>query len=246
MNIGIIGAGNIGGTIARKLVAAGHSVKLAGSKGPDAIREQAEKIGAVPATARDAVTGVEVVVLSIPFARIPEISEIFADVPPEVIVVDTSNYYPQRDGQIAEVDEGKPESIWVSEQLGRPVIKAFNAILSATLVDKGMPEGTPGRIAIPVSGDDAHGKRVAQDLVNITGFDTVDAGELANSWRQQPGSPAYCTELTIAELAEALACAEKSRLPGARAAVIIEAMAATEPRSHETIVARNRQIAAGR
>lgn len=159
MKIGIIGAGNIGATLARKLAAERHLVIMAGSKGPDTISEQAERIGAVPVTARDAAKGVDVIVLSFPFAKIPDVSELFPDVPADVIVVDTSNYYRQRDGQIAEVDEGKPESVWVSEQLGRPVIKAFNAVLAHTLADKGKPKGTAERIAIPVAGDDRRSKK---------------------------------------------------------------------------------------
>ncbi len=246
MNVGIIGAGNIGGTIAAKLATAGHSVKLAGSKGPEAIREQAERIGAIPVAARDAVKGVDVVILSIPFATIPEIAEIFADVPPELPVIDTTNYYPQRDGQIIAVDEGKAESVWVSDQLGRPVIKAFNAVLSHTLKAKGKAQGLPNRIAIPVAGDDPSAKRVAFDIVNIAGFDAYDAGTLAESWRQQPGSPAYCTELTVDELGDALASAAKDRLASARDAVIKEIMESAGARTHEESVTRNRQIAAGR
>ena len=95
MKIGIIGAGNIGGTLARKFVAAGHSVKLAGSKSPDSIRELAENIGAEPVAAVEAVKDVEVIVLSIPFAKIPEVAGLFSTVPAEVVVIDTSNYYPQ-------------------------------------------------------------------------------------------------------------------------------------------------------
>lgn len=127
MKIGIIGAGNIGGTLARKFVAAGHIVKLAGSKGPDSIRELAEKIGAEPVTAAAAVEDVEVIVLSIPFAKIPEVAGLFSTVPAEVVVIDTSNYYPQLGTRIPEVEDGKLESVWSSEQLGRPIIKAFNA-----------------------------------------------------------------------------------------------------------------------
>ncbi|MBB4235797.1 NADPH-dependent F420 reductase [Rhizobium esperanzae] len=246
MNIGIIGAGNIGGTIAKKLVAAGHSVKLAGSKGPDAVRDQAEKIGAVPATARDAVKGVEVIVLSIPFAKIPDVAELFADVPADVTIIDTSNYYPQRDGQIAEVNEGKPESIWVSEQLGRPVIKAFNAVLAYTLGQSGATKGTAGRIAIPVAGDDQRGKSVAQGIVETAGFDALDAGDLADSWRQQPGSPAYCTELSAPDLRHALASADQNRSARDRDRVMNGFMRSVEPISHEAIVARNREVTAPR
>lgn len=246
MKIGIIGAGNIGGTIARKLAAAGHSIKMAGSKGPDDIREKAADIGAVPVTAQDAVKDVDVVILSIPFAQIPKVASVFADVPSNVVVIDTGNYYPFRDGNIADVDNGKPESIWASEQLGHPVVKAFNALLAETLVNGGTDEGTIGRIAIPVAGDDAEAKTVARDLVNETGFDALDAGDLARSWRQQPGTPAYCTELTLPELGEALSAANKARAPIDRDALIKSFMEEKSPLSHEQIVARNRAVTASR
>lgn len=246
MKIGIIGAGNIGGTIARKLVAAGHVVKLAGSKGPDDIRERAESIGALPVASADAVEDVEVIVLSIPFASIPEVAGLFVDVPTDVVVIDTSNYYPQFGTRIAEVEDGKPESVWSSEQLGRPVVKAFNAVLAKTLSDGGKPTGVAGRIAIPVAGGDPSAKAVAQQLVDITGFDAIDAGDLANSWRQQPGTPAYCTELTVPELQTALASAIKAEAPRHRDALVAEFAKSKGPLVHETIIARNRQVTASR
>lgn len=245
MKIGIIGAGNIGGALARKFVAAGHMVKLAGAKGPEEVREQAEKIGATPVASTDAVKDVDVIILSIPFASIPDVSTLFADVPATVRVVDTSNYYPMRDQKISDVEQGKPESVWTSEQLGRPVIKAFNAALAHTLAKNGQPQGTPGRIAMPVAGDDTAGKEIVEQLVDEAGFDPVDAGTLADSWRQQPGTPAYCTELPIDELRQALA-ADKDRAPGNRDAVMGEFMQATTPPTHDHIIERNRAISAPR
>lgn len=246
MKIGIIGAGNIGGTIARKLAAAGHSVKLAAADGPEKIREQAEKIGAKPVEVEDAVKDVEAIIISIPSGAIPDVASVFAEVPTDVLVIDTSNYYPHFGVQIAEVDAGKTESIWSSEQLGRPVIKTFNAALAYTLAEKGKPAGAVGRIAIPVSGDDANAKAVASELVEATGFDAFDAGDLAGSWRHQPGTPAYCTELTREEIQRALKGADKDRAPHNRDTVIQELMAASSPPSHEEIVARNREIAGWR
>jgi hypothetical protein len=134
-------------------------------------------------------------------------------VAPEAVVIDTSNYYPSRDGAIAEVDGGKPESIWSQEQIGRPVVKAWNAVLAATLEAGGRPAGTPGRLAIPVAGDDATATATARQLVDQTGFDALDAGGLQDSWRQQPGTPAYCTELTIGELKLAVEAAKRERAP---------------------------------
>lgn len=246
MKIGIIGAGNIGATIARKLAASGHTVKLAGSKGPDDIREKAAEVGTVAVAAQDAVKDVEAVILSIPFAQIPNVASLFTDVPAEVVVIDTGNYYPFRDGNIGEIDEGKPESVWSSEQLGRPVVKAFNALLAETLANGGRTKGAANRIAIPVAGDDVHAKTVASELVSETGFDTLDAGDLANSWRQQPGTPAYCTELTLPELRDALSKADKARASKDRDALIKSFMAETSPLSHEQIVTRNREVTASK
>lgn len=244
MRIGIIGAGNIGATLARKLAASGHEVKLANSKGPDSIRDLARDLGAVALSKEQAVRDVDVVVLSIPFARYPDLAGLFSDVPTEVVVIDTSNYYPFRDGAIAEVDEGKPEGVWVGERIGRPVIKAWNAVLAATLSEGGRPVGTPGRIAIPVAGDDARAKATAFQLVDATGFDALDAGPLAESWRQQPGTPGYCTELTLHELEAALAAADRRRAPENREALIKEFLAAGAGMTHDGMVARNRAVTA--
>jgi predicted dinucleotide-binding enzyme len=246
MKIGIIGAGNIGATLARKLAAAGHSVNLAGSKGPEEIRDKAVEVGANPVAAQDAVKDVDAIVLSIPFARISDVSGIFANVPANTVVIDTSNYYPFRDENIADVDGGKPESVWSSEQLGRPVIKAFNAVLAETLANGGTAAGTANRIAIPVAGDDARAKAIACGLVNETGFDALDAGDLSGSWRQQPGTPAYCTELNLPELRNALSAADKARASVDRDALIKSFMEATSALDHEQIVARNREVTAPR
>jgi 8-hydroxy-5-deazaflavin:NADPH oxidoreductase len=183
VKIGIIGAGNIGGTLTRKLAAAGHAIKLAGSKGADAVREQAEAVGAEPVVAADVVKDVDVVILSIPFAALPDVAGLYAAVPVEMVVIDTSNYYPQRDGRIAAVEEGQPESPWGSEMLGRPVVKAFNTALARTLAERGRAPGAEGRIAQPVAGDDARGRALAAEVVDAAVFDAVGAGDLAASWR---------------------------------------------------------------
>ncbi|WHU04302.1 prephenate dehydrogenase/arogenate dehydrogenase family protein [Sphingomonas sp. NIBR02145] len=246
MNIGIIGAGNIGGTIARKLAAAGHAVKLAGADSPEKIRGKAEQIGATAVHAREAVKDVEVIILSIPFAEISNVASHFAGVPDDVVVIDTGNYYPFRDGNIAEIDNGKPESVWSSEQIGRPVVKAFNAVLAETLANGGSVEQTSGRIAVPVAGDDARTKAIASGLVNETGFDALDAGVLADSWQQQPGTPAYCTELTLPELRDALSAADKARASMDRDALIKSFMEEETALTHEQTVARNREVTAPR
>jgi len=244
MNIAIIGAGYIGATLARKLVANGHHVNLANSRGPESIQEIADDIGAVALRKEEAIKNVEVIILSIPFARSPELASLFSDVPENVVVIDTSNYYPFRDGNITEVDEGKPEGVWVSEQIGRPVVKAWNAVLAETLVSKGTAAGTPGRIALPVAGDDEKAKGIALLLVDTTGFDALDAGTLADSWRHQPGTPGYCTELTVNELSAALAAADKQRAPHNRDALRKQVTSAKTPVTHNERVALNRDVTA--
>ena len=244
MKIGIIGAGNIGATLARKLAASGHEIKLANSKRPDTIRDLARDIGAVAVSKGEAVQSVAVVVVSIPFAKCPDLANLFNGVPAGVVVIDTSNYYPFRDGAIAEVDGGKPESVWVSEQIGRPVVKAWNAVLAATLAARGQPKGVTGRIAIPVAGNDPKAKATTMELVKATGFDALDSGGLGDSWRQQPGTPAYCTELTVGELQAALQAADRSGAAGNRDALLREFMATGGKLTHEEKVARNRAMTA--
>lgn len=147
-------------------------------------------------------------------------------------MIDTSNYYPFRDGAVAEVNGGKPESVWVSEQIGRPVVKAWNAVLAVTLAERGQRNGASGHIAIPVAGDAPKAKATAIQLVEATGFDALDSGSLSNSWRQQPGTPAYCTELTANELKSALQSADRSRAPGNCDALLRDSWrpAVTDPR----------------
>lgn len=218
MKIGIIGAGAIGGVLAAKWVERGHSVSLANSRGPASLAELAAKTGARAVTVEEAVRDVDVVVVSIPQKSVPLLpKDLFRGVPDQVIVVDTGNYYPSfRDGEIAAIEGGLIESGWVAQQLGRPVLKVFNSIMAHSLAEGGLPAGTPGRIALPIAGDDARAKGIVAGLVDEIGFDGVDAGSLDESWRQQPGAPAYCTDYDAAGLRRALAKADRARLPEAR------------------------------
>ena len=216
MKIGILGAGSIGATLARKLSGAGHDVKVANSRGPETIDSDIAAAGARPVQAADVVTDVEVLITSIPLSRMPEIGPLIANLPANAVIVDTSNYYPLRDGRVQALDDGQVESVWITEQLGRPVAKAWNAITAGSFQANGKEVGDPDRIAIPVAGDRDHDKQVAMSLVEETGFDAVDAGSLADSWRQQPGAPSYCTDLTRQEIPNALAAADKARLPQRR------------------------------
>jgi predicted dinucleotide-binding enzyme len=216
MKIGIIGVGHIGKTLSQRLAAAGHDVKVANSRGPESIEADALRTGARAVTASDAVKDVDVVILSTPLNRIPDIAPLVKEASPGTVVIDTSNYYPTRDSQIRAIEDGQVESHWVVAQLGRPVVKAWNAIGSGSFANKGMPEGSPGRIAIPVAADDAASLALGIALVEDTGFDGFDAGRLDQSWRQQPGTPAYCTDLTRDEMPDALATADAARSPKRR------------------------------
>ena len=211
MRIGILGAGHIGKTLAQRLSAAGHAVKVANSRGPDTIGADALSSGARAVPAAEAVVDVDVVILSVPFNRLQQLVPLLAGVPGDAVVIDTSNYYPGRDGRIEAIENGQAESLWVAWRLGRPVVKAWNAIGSDSFARMGKPSGSPGRIAIPVAGDVERERKLAMALVEETGFDAVDAGTLAESWRQQPGTPCYCTDLTREEMPRALAAADAAR-----------------------------------
>jgi 8-hydroxy-5-deazaflavin:NADPH oxidoreductase len=219
MRIGIIGAGNIGGTLTRRLTQLGHEVSVANSRGPETLRELAEETGATAATAEDAIRGAELVVITIPEKAIPQFDRSRLDTRAEgAPIVDTGNYYPVRDGRIEAIEAGTPESQWVSERLGHPVIKAFNNIQAGHLLELGKPAGDPERIALPVAGDDPEAKAVVMRLVDDLGFDPVDAGGLAESWRQQPGSPCYAADRDAEGLRRALAEASPERPSEFRAA----------------------------
>jgi len=213
MKIGIIGAGNIGGTLTRRLRAAGHDVAVANSRGPESLRDLTAQTGAKAVSVREAARGRDVVIVTIPERNIPELpKDLFSGVSDDVVVVDTGNYYPrQRDGRIEEIENGLPESVWVSKQLGRPVIKAFNNIYAQHLLEYGKPKGTQGRIALPVSGDDPKAKAIVMQLVDEIGFDPVDAGTLVDSWRQQPDTPVYATDHDVDGVRRALSEAKRER-----------------------------------
>lgn len=246
MKIGIIGTGAIGATLAQKLVAAGHQVKVTNTRQPDELARKAQELGASPATLREAVKDVDVVFISIPLRAIATLpADLFRAVPADVVVADTGNYYPMRDAKIEALDQGQVESVWVAEQLGRPIIKAYNNLLSQTLVEGGTAPGTPGRIAISVAGDDDRAKKLVASLINDTGFDTVDAGSLAESWRQQPGTPAYCTEVTAPELTQALAAAVPGKAPAIRDQIMAQLMQRETPPSRQDILALNRSLGRG-
>jgi predicted dinucleotide-binding enzyme len=244
MKIGIIGAGNIGGVLAQKLVALGHSVAIANSRGPETLKDVAAKTGARAVAVEDAVKDVELVVVTIPQKNVPSLPPgLFRDVPSSVIVVDTGNYYPSfRDGVIAELEQGLTESGWVAKQIGRPVLKAFNNIMTVSLVEGARPAGAPDRIALPVAGDDARGKGVVIELLDALGFDGVDGGSLDESWRQEPGSPVYCTDLDAARVRRGLASTDRARSPELRELMIAKMSALPPGWTPQELIALAREV----
>ena len=218
MKIAIIGAGNIGGNLTRRLTALGHEVAVANSRGPETLADLAAETGAVALPVDQVARDAEVVVVTIPQGRVPDLPAGVLDrVADGAVVVDTGNYYPQRDGRIAEIEDGVTESEWVSAQLEVPVVKAFNNVYAEHLLTRGRPGGDPERAALPVAGDDQEAKEVVLALFDELGFDGVDAGPLAESWRQQPGTAVYGTDLPADQLRDALASASPERTPEWRA-----------------------------
>jgi predicted dinucleotide-binding enzyme len=202
MDIGIIGAGHVGGTLAQRLTAAGHDVAIANSREPTTLRKLEDQLGehGRAVTAEQAAALGDVVIVAIPFGR-------YTELPTEAtagkIVVDASNYLPERDGHIAALDDGRMSSSeLMQQQLPRAkVVKAFNAMQWDHLRDYGRSGGAATRYGIPVSGDDPNAKHEVEDLVEQLGFEPVDAGDLSHGGRKhQPGTPVFTADMTATEL----------------------------------------------
>src|SRR5438270_54358 len=190
--IGLIGSGHIGGTVARLAVDAGHDVVLSNSRGPETLTDLVDQLGprARAATAAEAAAAGDIVVVTIPLKA-------YREVPVEPlrgkVVIDTNNYYPQRDGHIAELDDGSTTS---SELLQAHlpeshVVKAFNNIYFGHLGSLQRPLGDPERSVLAIAGDDDAAKRTVAAFLDSIGYDTHDAGALSEGWRFQPDTPAY-------------------------------------------------------
>ena len=213
MKIAIIGAGNIGGTLTRRLAALGHEIRVANSRDPQTLAQLAAETGATAVWAAEAADDAELVIVSIPQKNVPALAPGILDGRRDgAPVLETNNYYPQqRDGRIEEIEAGQPESVWVSSQLGVRVYKVFNGIFWKHLLERGRPAGTPDRIALPIAGDDGPDKQLVFDLVDQLGFDPVDGGSLEDSWRQQPGTPGYGKDFPADRARAALAEATPQR-----------------------------------
>ena len=204
MRIGVIGAGDIGATAARLFADAGHDVVLSNSRGPESLRDE-EGDGVRAGTVQEAAEHGDVVLLAIPLRAYTDIP---AEALEDTIVVDATNYYAGRDGDIAELQRDETTS---TELIGRHLegarmVKAFNTLRAGTLEEAGRPAGDHSRLAVLVAGDDLQAKRTVMELVDEVGFDPVDTGDLGEGGRaQQPGSPLYGAEVTSIEAHEALA-----------------------------------------
>ena len=213
MNFGVIGPGNIGEVIVRTLRDAGYPVKMANSRGPESLKDLGAKTGAIPVSLEQVVQDVDVLFLVVPQKAIPELPKgLLNKARKETIVIDVGNYYPFRDGRIDELENGLTDSVWVERQIGRPVIKVLNTIPSKALMAAGRPAGSRDRVALPISGDNPKAKEIVAQLIDRIGFDSVDAGTIAESWRQQPGSPVYCVNPTKEELQQGLKNVDRSSL----------------------------------
>ncbi|TDV56592.1 NADPH-dependent F420 reductase [Actinophytocola oryzae] len=190
--LGLIGSGHIGSTVAKLAVAAGYDVVLSNSRGPETLGDLVAELGekARAATAEEAALAGDIVVVSIPVKN-------FRDVPVAPlagkVVIDTGNYYPARDGQIAELDSGASTTteLVAGHLSGARVVKGFNNIFFRHLAELARPSGADDRSAIVIAGDDQDAKKSVTEFLDAIGYDTLDAGSLADSWRFEPGTPAY-------------------------------------------------------
>jgi len=190
----MIGSGRIGGALTRRLTQLGHDVVIANAHGPETLADLVGETGATATSTTDLPADADVVVVAIPFAAIADLPQL----PRAAVIVDAVNYVPGlRDPEVPAIEAGEPESMWTADQLGLPVVKALNTIAARSLQQRSRPRGAADRIAAPVAGDDEASKQLVIDLVDALGFDAFEAGNLPDSWRQQPGTPVYTADLAL-------------------------------------------------
>jgi len=211
MKIGIIGVGQIGGTLTRRLL--GHEVRVSNSRSPETLADLENATGATAVWAKDAAADADLVIVSIPQKNVPDLDQGIVDArKPGAPVIETNNYHPQqRDGELAGIEDGQVESAWVADHIGAPVYKVFNGIWWKHLLENGRPSGTPNHIALPIAGEDGPGRALVHDVVDQLGFEPVDAGPISESWRQQPGTPVYGNDFDAEQTRRALAEATPER-----------------------------------
>ncbi|MCF0052679.1 NAD(P)-binding domain-containing protein [Dyadobacter sp. LJ53] len=213
MKIGIIGAGLIGRILAKKFSDAAHQVKLADRKSVVAIKAVADFACVEAVEMEDVIRDIDVLVIAIPLMAIPSLAQALEEnLDRNVIIIETTNYWPHRDAKIEALENGTVNSVWVQQQLGRTVVKAFSNIGAYSLLVEGKPKNSEGRIAIAVSADVQNEIDLVMGLVDDAGFDALDAGPLQDSWRQQACGPAYCTDLPIDQLIKARQSAVRQTL----------------------------------
>lgn len=208
MRIGIIGAGFVGQNVARLAIAHGHEVMVSNSRSPRTLFSVAAALGCQAATAQDAAQFGDIVLLAVPLTALTALP---AEALAGKVVVDANNYYPQRDGRIAELDAHRmTTSELVAQHLpGAQVVKAFSAIRAIELVEDARPAGDDQRRVLPIAGDNEEAKRIVIELTEQFGYDAFDAGTLADSWRFERDQPAYCVPLDRAGITRALEAASR-------------------------------------
>lgn len=232
--IGLIGAGYVGISLAQQFIKLGYSVKVANSRGPATLKDFEQQTGAKAVVLDKIISDIDILFIAIPLKRIPELKPIIDALPDNVIVVDTGNYYPLRDGAIKAIEQGMPDTVWTAQQLQRPLVKVFNNIIAYEngFIVNSRAKGESGRIALPVSADDPKTKAAVMELVEDFGYTAYNAGSLAQSWRQQAGQPAYCTNPTVKELSILLnksISQQKARKNQAKAARMMEKVPSDYP-----------------
>lgn len=202
MRIGVIGSGEMGVCLASKFRMLGHEVSITNSRGPDSLMQLSKQLKVKAESTEEILDKNQVIVVAIQQFNIPSLPlSLFKNLSKQVVVIDTGNYYPTlRDGIIPGLEESGIDSLWVQQQLGTGVIKVFNSILATSLRDFAKASGNQDRIALAVSGDNQHSKELVFKMVDELGFDSFDIGSIYDSWKQQPGSPIYCRDITVREL----------------------------------------------
>ncbi|MPM55510.1 hypothetical protein SDC9_102307 [bioreactor metagenome] len=204
MKISIIGAGNIGKILATKFVKLGHHVSVANSRGPEILADFAKETGAIVLDVHEVVKKGELIIIAIPENKIKDLPKnLFQNVLDSVVVIDTGNYFPIFNGHISELDECPIDSLYVQKSIGTSIIKAFNNLSAEDLKNGGRAIDDSERFALPMAGDDEKAKEIVMQLVNELGFDFYNQGKLSDSWRQQPGTSVYCTNLKLEAIGNA-------------------------------------------